>query len=579
MLDKLEYRVGHTLLPWVKAELNRHYDFQCCESIEAFQRATGRAMTKSRHIKSIDRRHDKNDRDDATNRRRFVLGWDNREKKKRLATELEQLILQERSVQADLDRHNESVLTGQDRLAALGQIAETTEFSAIDVERHETLIRALEREREEIEANSNTIGVLKQRLALCQAREAALGEARDDTLREERSCEQHITQAHKLIANAKADLHHREQSGSLARDREAFDALELRIAADPLTVDTIFDCREAFRINQDQLLARLRESLEPLKNRLIDAMHRFARTFADENDLRPAIEYLDGFLDLRRRIAEEDLPRHEQRFKERLNEKVIQEIGLFRGELDTERRAIEDKIDTLNQSLCQLQYRPGTHIRLEARPVRDPEIVEFQTRLRQCIDGSFDDSDAGNEARFLKIQELLERLQDENNRRWRDKVTDVRRWFDFVAAVVDNESSKTQSIYQDSSGQSGGEKAKLAFTILVAAIAYQYDLEPGQPAADRFQFVVVDEMFSKVDDQHAEYALNLFRQFGLQLLIVAPLDAKARVTQPYVGCYLYVDKRDSRSEMFEMTAREFDATLIQGQHRLGASTMGTLDAF
>ncbi len=140
-------------------------------------------------------------------------------------------------------------------------------------------------------------------------------------------------------------------------------------------------------------------------------------------------------------------------------------------------------------------------------------------------------------------------------------MTDVRRWFDFLASVIDRQSLKPVSVYQDSSGQSGGEKAKLAFTILVAAIAYQYDLDPEHPATDRFQFVVVDEMFSKVDDQHAEYALELFKQFGLQLLIVAPLDAKARVTQPYVGCYLHVDKRDNHSEIFEMTAREFEESL------------------
>ena len=167
------------------------------------------------------------------------------------------------------------------------------------------------------------------------------------------------------------------------------------------------------------------------------------------------------------------------------------------------------------------------------------------------------------------IQELVEKLRDENNRRWRDKVTDVRRWFDFVAAVIDRETLETISVYQDSSGQSGGEKAKLAFTILVAAIAYQYDLDPEHPAPDRFQFVVVDEMFSRVDDQHAEYAMELFRQFGLQLLIVAPLDAKARVTQPYVGCYLHVNKRDNRSEIFEMTAAAFADVL--GESGSGSS--------
>ena len=55
-------------------------------------------------------------------------------------------------------------------------------------------------------------------------------------------------------------------------------------------------------------------------------------------------------------------------------------------------------------------------------------------------------------------------------------------------------------------------------------------------------------------------ALELFKQFGLQLLIVAPLDAKARVTQPYVGCYLHVAKRDNRSHVLQMSAREFDET-------------------
>jgi hypothetical protein len=44
---------------------------------------------------------------------------------------------------------------------------------------------------------------------------------------------------------------------------------------------------------------------------------------------------------------------------------------------------------------------------------------------------------------------------------------------------------------------------------------------------------------------------------------VAPLDAKALVTEPYVGCYLHVlkDPATNRSEVFGMTAREFEATV------------------
>jgi uncharacterized protein YPO0396 len=67
------------------------------------------------------------------------------------------------------------------------------------------------------------------------------------------------------------------------------------------------------------------------------------------------------------------------------------------------------------------------------------------------------------------------------------RVTDVRRWFDFLAAVLDHQTGRAVSLYQDSSGRSGGEKAKLAFTILVAAIAYQYDLDSTDEAHYRPQ--------------------------------------------------------------------------------------------
>ncbi|NJN44742.1 MAG: hypothetical protein HC806_08510, partial [Anaerolineae bacterium] len=44
----------------------------------------------------------------------------------------------------------------------------------------------------------------------------------------------------------------------------------------------------------------------------------------------------------------------------------------------------------------------------------------------------------------------------------------------------------------------------------------------------------------------------------MQLLIVAPLDAKARITQPYVGCYLLATKdAENYSQIHQMTALEF----------------------
>jgi uncharacterized protein YPO0396 len=229
-------------------------------------------------------------------------------------------------------------------------------------------------------------------------------------------------------------------------------------------------------------------------------MNRYLREFAEERaDLEGTIEYLGSFCEIFEQICRDDLPKHERRFKDRLNEKVVQEIGLLNGAFQTERTEIESKIDLLNKSLRQLEYQPGTYMRLEPRPVRDAEISNFQTSLRECIAGTFEGTLEADEARYLRIEKLLPDLRDDE--RWREKVTDVRRWFDFAAHELDIESGAERNYYEDSTGQSGGEKAKLAFTILVAAIAYQYDIDPGRPGSDHPHFVVIDEMFSKVDDR------------------------------------------------------------------------------
>ena len=57
--------------------------------------------------------------------------------------------------------------------------------------------------------------------------------------------------------------------------------------------------------------------------------------------------------------------------------------------------------------------------------------------------------------------------------------------------------------------------------------------------------------------------MKLFQQFGLQLLIVAPLDAKARITESFVDCYLHAvkDEGTDHSELYSMTAREYEEVL------------------
>ena len=332
------------------------------------------------------------------------------------------------------------------------------------------------------------------------------------------------------------------------------------------SLDSVVQRQQAWKRETEQRVASLRKPLEELADKLVNRMSQFLREFREEaNDLDATVKALDSFLGLLDQYRREDLPKYEKKFKDRLNDQVSQEVALFYTALREEAKRIVDKIALLNEALAEVNYSRGTRMQLEARQVKDREIDDFRRSLRECLDESLEDSDDANESRFVRIKQLVERLADNERTTWRNKVIDVRNWFDFAALEINRETGERQSCYDGSSGQSGGEKAKLAFTILVAALAYQFDIDPKGNTPGRFQFVVVDEMFSKVDDQNAKYALQLFKQFGLQLLIVAPLDAKARITEPFVDRYLHSvkDADTNCSQLYSMTAQEYEEVVAQ----------------
>ncbi len=139
-------------------------------------------------------------------------------------------------------------------------------------------------------------------------------------------------------------------------------------------------------------------------------------------------------------------------------------------------------------------------------------------------------------------------------------MTDVRNWLDFAAAERFSEDGSEKNYYSDSSGKSGGQKAKLAYTILASAIAYQYGLAQDEDQARTFRFVVVDEAFSKSDEKNAAYAMDLFKQLNLQLLVVTPLD-KTHVVEPYIAaCHFVANTQDENdSRVVNMTIQQYHA--------------------
>ncbi|MFP4421709.1 MAG: SbcC/MukB-like Walker B domain-containing protein [Desulfococcaceae bacterium] len=283
---------------------------------------------------------------------------------------------------------------------------------------------------------------------------------------------------------------------------------------------------------------------------------------AETSEVDAALEAGPEYAAMLKTLQEEDLPRHEARFKNLLNEGTINSIALFQSQLAREREEIEKKIDRINASLADMEYSPGTYIQLISDPAGDGEVRDFRTDLKQCLSQELDGTDLYNERKFLQVKKLIDRFNGreglaELDRKWTRKVTDVRNWFVFSAAERWKEDDSEKEYYSDSSGKSGGQKEKLAYTILGSALAYQFGLDDPSRKSRSFRFVVIDEAFGRGSDDSTRYGLELFKRLDLQLLIVTPLQ-KINIIEDYIRAVHFVHNEGGMNSVLKnLTVEEY----------------------
>lgn len=558
--DMLQYRDDHPLAAYLRGEIRHRFDHLACETIEQFQMASRRAMTIHRHVKQNHRQHAKDDRSHEDDRRNFVLGWDNRAKRESLEQSIRQQLVKIDATKKQVTSLRQTSDRATSLLTVIEELVQVTDFDTIDDQRHDFEASQLRLEKEKLEASNDHVKELKSKWAAINAEIDGLNGDRNLLLDERSRTQKQLEDGETMLGSVHQTLASAERDGTLATARGHFGGIVTQLGGRTLTIENMGRLPTLVSHELATHVSELERGLEPVRDALTTAMGRLLTRFpVFESELDPTPQSLPSFESLHDRIIQDDLPRHERRFRQRLKEKVLQEIGLLHGSLEDEREEIRSKIEILNQALRRLDWRPGTYMRLEPSDTSDAEIRDFRRDLAGCLEGTLDGTDDANEATFGRIEKLVGRLRDDANLRWREKVIDVRNWFKFAAREYDAASGEPGSYYDGGTGQSGGEKGKLAFLVLVAAIAYQYDLRPDEPDSDRFHFVMVDEMFSRSDDTRAKYALNLFARFGLQLAIVAPLDAKAKVTESYVGMYGHIikDPDTNRSELISLTAQQY----------------------
>ncbi len=561
LADCVEVKEG-PFQDYLVEELMRRADHHCAGDLAEF-RAQRKAVTREGQVRSGDR-HEKDDRYRVDDARRWVLGWANERKISALRSDLAELTTAREEASSALALLTAERDALQNRLEALARLEGFRSWIDLDADEADDRAQGFDAERARLEAGSSRLEEITQALSRNEEFRVSVTTAISDltgrlatTAADANRAERNKQQDDDFISA--------QSPAELESARIAYQALNVRLGNRlPTQAEDCADGRTILDGDLHRSIERLTKEIDGYGRSLDRYMSEVLRRWPELSaDMDAAVESRGDFLAFRDRVATDDLPRFETEFKEQLNKNAIQELAGFNNWLNRQAAAIDERVTRINDGLGAVAYNPGRYIRLEKEPTSNQEVAQFRTDLRNLTNDSLAvDGDQYSERRFLDVKRIIERFRGrdglgDSDKAWTRRVTDVRNWFVFSASERDADSDIEWEHYSDSDGKSGGQKEKLAYTILAASLAYQFGLEWGVERSRDFRFAVIDEAFGRGSDVSTRYALELFAKLGLQLLIVTPLQ-KVHVIEPYVKAIGFVDNPSGTgSRLQTMTIEEY----------------------
>jgi uncharacterized protein YPO0396 len=246
------------------------------------------------------------------------------------------------------------------------------------------------------------------------------------------------------------------------------------------------------------------------------------------------------------RLETDGLPAHEQRFFKLLQDQSHNNLAALSTYLNNERKAILERLTIVNTSLEQVPFNETatqrTILRIDASDRQLPDVREFRQTISQALSYAWSEDRENAEERFLALRQIVERLssQELEHKRWREAVLDVRQHVEFIGREIDEGGIEVE-IYRSGAGKSGGQRQKLATTCLAAALRYQ--LGGNDHGVPMYAPVILDEAFDKADNEFTTLAMNIFNNFGFQMIVATPLKS-VMTLEPFIGGACFVDIKD-----------------------------------
>jgi len=562
LLQKIEIKASSPFYDALEVMLFERFDIACVDSIEEFRKYK-KALTKRGQFKSNYVRHEKDDRFSIDDKSRWTLGWENTQKLSALQKEQHHLEEKLHFVKEELEKGDKKLKSLQIERDKLRDILQYNNFEVLDFYTVAKKIEDIKRELEALEKSSNVIATLQQKLKEVETKKGEVAQKREKYAQKIGGLQQSVKTKQAEFSELE-NLEHIKDEISQQLDKfvmlASFKELSL----------TALDTREKeVRKELQKEIDNAAQKEKRLIQKILTMMNNYTAKFTIESqDFDASIESLDEFRAKLSALKRDDLPKFQKRFKALFKEKTMQKTVMIQEELEHNAKEIERKIQKINNSLQEIEYNSGTYITLIAESSNIKEIREFKQELKSAVSYAIGDDNSYDEAKFLQIKNIIERFngrdgQSEADKRWRALVSDVRNWYNFSASERYISDNSEKEYYAHSGGKSGGQKEKLAYTVLASSLAFQFGLEHNEVRSRSFRFVMIDEAFGKGSDESTKYALRLFEKLHLQLLVITP-KTKINVIEPFVKSIHFVHNQDGmHSSLLSMSIEEYQENARQ----------------
>ena len=559
LLNKISIKASSPLFEPLKIMLDDRFNIPCVDNMEDFRRFK-KALTINGQFKTNFSRHEKDDRFDINNSRRWILGWDNTTKLKKVEDDYNKELEKVEFLKNRIKHTSNEMQKVENLRDDLRDILKFKSFEEIDWYFYAKKIDELLDEKKELEKSSNVIEVIQSRIDFTQIKMDEQRELFTKLAEKIGGLKEKIQERELDLNGATLLVENSEFLDDVKRDIELY---AKDVFSDKLNLVNIKTNETNLRNFIQTKISNLEKVLQRGLNTIVKDMSAFINEFqAESKDFDASIESLGEFRAKLKELKKDDLPKWEKRFKALFREKTIQNIVIVQTELEHQADEIKSKILKINDSLRDIEYNDGTYIELMAQKSISVDVREFIQNLKQSISGSIGDDNIYDEHKFLQIKEIIERLNGREgysdvDKKWRKLVTDVRNWFDFSAMERYMSDGSEKEFYPHSGGKSGGQKEKLAYTVLASSLAFQFGLEYDTIRSRSFRFVMIDEAFGRGSDESSKYALRLFEKLNLQLLVITPKQ-KINIIEPFVNSVHFVHNKDGmNSTLLSMSIEEF----------------------